>query len=242
MAQGDPLGGGEWPGDNPYAPPQAPILPAVDEKPTDQDWNQRTKHLRRESCIRIAGLFGVLLAGFVVLVFGLVLIVEFYGQEEDEIPSWMYRRWVARLISVISIAVLAFVTNWGLFRLRGWGRWALTVSTTLPVPVLFCGWILLINTPSTGGQESVNPAGLTTLSVMSALSCPLLLYVMWSSSGQMAFSPGKSESIRRTLASRAGCSSIFAALVVLSAESVSYVVMLVIVLTMLAKLELIRSI
>ena len=33
----------------------------------------------------------------------------------------MHRRWVARMSCVISIAILAFVTNWGLFRLTELG-------------------------------------------------------------------------------------------------------------------------
>ena len=153
----------------------------------------------------------------------------------------MYRRWVARMICVISIAVLAFVTNWGLFRLRNWGRWALTIVTTLPVPALVCGWLLL-NRTANPGFKRLNPAGLTALSVMSALSCPLLLFLMWSPRGEMVFSPEYSETIRRTPGSRAGCSGILPALAALSAELASYFVLLLTVLSILVILGLIRSI
>jgi hypothetical protein len=153
----------------------------------------------------------------------------------------MHRRWVARMICVISIAVLALVTNWGLFRLRNWGRWALTIVTTLPVPALVCGWLLLNLNANPSVQESLNPAALTTLSVMSALCCPLLLFLMWSPRGEMVFSPEYSETIRQTPGSRAGCSGMLAALVVLSAELISYIVLLVVVLSILVMLGLIRS-
>jgi hypothetical protein len=154
----------------------------------------------------------------------------------------MYWRWVARLISVISIAVLALVTSWGLFRLRNWGRWALTIVTTLPVPALVCGWLLRSATQNPGLQGMINPAGLTTVSVMAALSWPLLLFLMWSPKGEMVFSPEYSEIIRRTPGSRPGCSGIVPALAVLSAELASYFVLLLIMLSVLLILGVIRSI
>jgi hypothetical protein len=89
--------------ENPYAPPMADIKPAADEAGTDQAGNQRTKHLRRESCIRVTGLFGLILAGLVVLSFRLGSLSELYRQDEEGIPSWMFRRWVARMICLISI-------------------------------------------------------------------------------------------------------------------------------------------
>ena len=86
----------------------------------------------------------------------------------------MYRRWVARMSCVISIAVIAFVTSWGLFRLRNWGRWALTIVTTLPLPVLVCVWLLLNRTANPEVEESIDPVGLTIVSVLSALPYHLL--------------------------------------------------------------------
>jgi hypothetical protein len=228
--------------ENPYAPPMADIKPAADEAGTDQAGNQRTKHLRRESCIRVTGLFGLILAGLVVLSFGLGSLSELYRQDEEGIPSWMFRRWVARMICLISISVLAFVTNWGLFRLRNWGRWGLTISTMLPVPVLVGGWILQNLNANPGLQESLDSGGLTALSVMSALSCPLLLFIMWSPKGEMVFSPEYSEIIRQTPRSRPGCFGILAALAFAFAELISFTVLLMTVLSIMAMLELIRSV
>jgi cytochrome bd-type quinol oxidase subunit 1 len=188
MPPAEPTMRGERPDDNPYAPPRTEISPAVAEKETDDVGNERTKHLRHESCIRITGLIGLVVAGCVVLNFGLSALSEFYRQEDEGFEPWMYRRWVARMISVISIAVLAFITSWGLFRLRNWGRWALTIVTTLPVPALVCGWLLRNLAQDPGVQGMVNPAGLTTLSMISALSCALLLFLMWSPKGEMVFS------------------------------------------------------
>jgi hypothetical protein len=242
MPQNDPTRHGDRPDENPYAPPRTEISPTVVEKAPDDVGKQRTKHLRRESSIRVAGLLGLILAGFVVLTFGLGALSELYRQEDEGYEPWMYRRWIARMISVISIAVLAFVTNWGLFRLRNWGRWALTIELMLPIPAFVCGWLLRSVTSDPGLQGMVNPAGLTTVSVMSALSCPLLLFLMWSPRGEIVFSPEYSEIIRRTPGSRPGCSGIVPALAVLSAELASYFVLLLIMLSVLLILGVIRSI
>ena len=230
MSQNEPSRRVEQPGENPYSPPQTEIRPAVDENATDEIANQRTEYLGRESCIRITGLFGLILAGFVFLSFGLGTLSELYRQEEKSIEPWMHRRWVARMICVISMAVLAFVTSWGLFRLRNWGRWALTIVTTLPFPALVCGWLLL------------NLTALKALFVMSALSSPILIFLMWSPRGKMVFSPEYAETIRRTPGSRPECLGILPALAAVSAELSSYFMLLLTVLTILAMMGLIHSI
>lgn len=242
MAKLKPFRRDRRPEENPYSPPTTEMSPAVAEKDTNQVENQRTNHLRRESCIRIAGLIGLILAGFVAVTFGFGTLTELYRQEEEGIEAWMYRRWVARMIGVISIAILAFVANWGLFRLRNWGRWALTIVTTLPVPALACGWLLLSGAGNSDLKENLNPAGMTTLTVMSALSGPLVLFLMWSPRGRTVFSGEYSETIRRTPGLRPGCSGIFAAAAVAFAELISYIVLLFTALATLTMLGLIRSI
>jgi hypothetical protein len=242
MQQSEPPRRDEQRDENAYAPPRAALTPVVDQNPTDHAENQRRKHLRREACIRVAGLIGLFLAGFVVLTVGFGALSERHRQQAEGIEPWMYRRWVARMVCVGLIAVLAFATSWGLFRLRNWGRWALTVVTTLPVPALVCGWHLRILAANPGVQEKLNPAALTTLSALSALSCPLLLFLMWSPRGEMVFSAEYSETIRRTPRSRPGCSGIMPALAALTAELASYLVLLLTVLSILAMLGLITSI
>jgi len=242
MARFKPSWRDKRPLENPYSPPATEMSPGVAGDETDQVKNQFTKHQRCESCIRITGLIGLILAGFVALTFGFGTLTELYHQAEEGVEAWMYRRWVARMIGVISIAILAFVTSWGLFRLRNWGRWALTIVTTLPVPALVCGWLLLSDAGSSELQENLNPAGLTTLTLMSALSCPLLLFLMWSPRGNMVFSAEYSETIRRTPASRPGCSGIVPALAAALAELISYIVLLFTALSTLTMVGLIRSI
>jgi hypothetical protein len=240
MEQTKPSQDGDRPDENPYAPPREDLRSAVLENVTDHVANLRAKHIRRESCIRIAGLIGLFLAGCAVLTFAFGSLLEIYNHAAVE--PWRYRRWVARMSGVISIAVLAFVTNLGLFRLRNWGRWALTLAATLPVPALVCVWLLLNSNANPEAQESLNTADLTVLFVMSALSCPPLLFLMWSPKGEMVFSPQYSQTIRQTPGLRSGCSGTFAALAAVSAEAIAYLVLLLTVLSILLMLGLIRSI
>jgi hypothetical protein len=154
----------------------------------------------------------------------------------------MYRRWVARMICDILIAVLVFVTSWGLFRRRNWGRWALTIVMSVPVPALLSGWLLLNRTANPGLQASLDLSGLTALSVMSILSCPLLLFLLWGPKGNAVFSPAFSETIRRNAGMRPGFSGMILALAAVSAGLASYFVLFVILLALLAMLGLIRSV
>jgi hypothetical protein len=244
MPETEPPNGDQQPEPNPYAPPQTDLGPAAAEWETDPDGDLRRTHLRREASIRVAGLFGSILAGLVAITFGLGTLSESFQTSvgEKDLPPWMFWRWVARMICVISIAVIAFATNWGLFRLRNWGRWALAIGTTLPVPALVCGWVLATRTLNPELQESINTGRLTALSIMSALSCSVLLFFLWSPRGETVFSPEYGETIRRTPGARAGCSGILAALVVVSAELFAYTALLMTVLSILAMLEVIRSI
>ena len=198
MPQIKPSSRDEHQDDNPYSPPRTEIGPAVDERETDQVGNQRKKHLRRESCIRIAGLIGLILAGCTVLTFGFGTLYELYRQDEERVEHWVFRRWVARMTCVISTAVIAFVTSWGLFRLRNWGRWALTIVTTLPLPVLVCAWLLLNRTANPEIEESIDPVGLSIVCVLSAFPSTFLLFLMWSPKGRTVFSPEYRETVRQT--------------------------------------------
>ena len=67
------------------------------------------------------------------------------------------------------------------------------IVTTLPVPAIVYGWLLLNRTENLGLEENLNSASLIALSVMSALSCPPLLFLMWSPKGRTVFSPGYLE-------------------------------------------------
>jgi hypothetical protein len=176
----------------------------------------------------------LILAVVVFLAFGLGTLSEL--QRVEDIEPWLYRRWVARMTGVLSLAVIAAATCWGLYRLRTWGRWALTVVTALPVPALLCGWLFLSRNLAPGLRWGPDPAGLTALSVMSALSCPLLLFLMWSPTGRVVFSPGYARGARRNAERRAGCLGVVAAFVVALAGFASYLVLLQTVLSLLAAL------
>lgn len=241
MQQSKPSSGAERLDDNPYAPPRAEIRPEVEKKTAKQAESQREAHIRRESCIRVTGLLCLIMAIMVILTFGLGTLSELRRIDEEGIEPWMYRRWIARMTSVISLAVVAAVTSWGLFRLRNWARWALTVVTTLPIPALLCGWLLSPRIAKPAIQESPDPLGLIFMAVVAALASLPSLFLMWSPKGRMVFSPGYPELIRQTSDLRPGCSGILPTLVAVPAVLVSYLMLLVTALTILVMMRLLNS-
>ncbi len=245
MRQSEPSRSAEQPDENPYAPPREEVRPDIDQNRSDQAASQRPERLRRESCIRVTGLLCLIVAIFAILTFGLGTLWELRAINSagrGGVEPWMHQRWIVRMTSVISLAVIAAVFSWGLFRLRNWGRWALTIVTTLPVPVLVYGWLLLYRSENLGLQENPNPGRLISLSVLSALSCPPLLFLMWSPKGRMVFSAGYLESTRQTPRLRLGCLGTLPAVAAAAAGFVSYLLLLMAILTILAMLRLIRSI
>jgi hypothetical protein len=143
---------------------------------------------------------------------------------------------------LLALAVIAAVTSWGLYRLKDWARWALTIVTTLPILVHLASWLLLYSTSNRTVQENVGPEGLIALSVMSAFSCPRLQFLMWSPKGRTVFSRGYLELIRRTPDLRPGCSGILPTVVTVPAGFFSYWVLLMAVLMILVMSGLMRSI
>jgi hypothetical protein len=233
------------PEESPYAPPRAEIKPEVDKKEPDQAEIQRKNHLLRESCVRITGLLCLILAIIVFLSFGFGTLSELLQRKapgEPGIEPWMHRRWIARMTSVLALAVIAAVTSWGVFRLKNWGRWGLTAVTMLPVPPLIWGWLFLHRIAGRGFPETLEPKGLVALSVMSALSCPPLLFLLWSPKGKTVFSPEYRELIRQTPDLRPGCWGALPALVTALAGFISYFVLLLTGLMILTVLEVIRSV
>jgi NADH:ubiquinone oxidoreductase subunit H len=112
---------------------------------------------------------------------------------------------------------------------------------TVPVPVLLGGWLLLNRTESPELRESLESSGLIALSVMSALSCPLLLFLTWSSKSKYVFLPGYRDTIRQTSHLRPGYSGILAAMLIVPAMFASYFALLMTLLSILALLDFIRS-
>jgi hypothetical protein len=244
MNKTNPSSDAERPDENPYAPPQTQTRPRVDEKESNPVDGQRGDHFRRELCIRLTGLLSLIVAAIVIVNFGLDTLSELRRLDSPEaggIELWMYRSWILSRTILISLAVVGAITSWGLLRLRNWGRWALTIVTTLPVPVLLGGWLLLNRTENPGLRESLESSGLIALSVMSALSCPLLLFLTWSPKSKFVFSPGYRDMIRQASDLRPGYSGILAAVLIVPAMFASYLVLFMTLLSILALLDFIRS-
>jgi hypothetical protein len=241
MQQTKPSPDADPPRENPYAPPAAEESSAVNDGNTDEAGSQRQKHLRRETCIRITGLLSLILAVAVLLSFGLGTHYELQKTltGERDIEPWMYRRWIARMATVNSLAFVATVTSWGLFRLRNWGRWALTLVSVVPLPIVICSW--LIGTRSADPTVQDYSVSSIALTIVSALSCTPQLFLLWAPKGDMVFSPGYRKIIEQTPELRGGCLGFLQALLFIITSLVSYIVLMVAMLNTLMILGLIRS-
>jgi hypothetical protein len=231
------------PDENPYAPPTAELSSALDVEKTDEAGGQRQKHLRRETCIRATGLLCFITAAIVLLTFGLGSLYELQKTSTGErtIEPWMFRRWIARMATVNSLALIAAVTSWGLFQLRSWGRSAVTILSVVPLPVLLCSWLLRDRSFDPMAQGSVDSIGLIALLAASTLSCTPQLFLLWSPKGGTLFSPGYRKIIDQTPELRGGFLGFLQALLFIPTSFVSYVVLMVTMLNTLVMLGVIRS-
>ncbi len=242
MQESVPPSDGERPVVNPYAPPAALDGPPATTLESSPARRQRQQHLRRESCIRATGLL-CLIAGVIVLgSFGLGLFAELRKlSSAPEVDRWVYRRWIARMATVDSLAFIATVTSWGLFQLRNWGRWAVTIIAVIPVPILLCSWLVQRSAGNPSIQESFDSFGSIALSVVAGLSSAPQLFLLWSPKGKTVFSTRYQEIIQQTPDLRGGCLGSLQALLIFPASCASYLVLMMTTLNTLVIFGLIRS-
>ncbi|WP_145272671.1 hypothetical protein [Tautonia plasticadhaerens] len=180
----------------------------------------------------------------VLLSFGLGTLSQLGGPDSFEargIEPWMRRRWVARMSSVLSLALVAAWASWGLFLLRRWARWLLTCVAALPIPLVAGGWVLLVGGFDPVLRGRIEAGGLVALSATSVVSCDLLYALLWSPRARTVFLPksaGKSVVKDRE---RVGCSAIAGASGVALAVLLWFYVLLMTVLSTLVVLGMIRS-
>jgi hypothetical protein len=243
MQQSMPPSDAERPVENPYAPPRALESPAATTTESSQARSHRQQHLRRESCIRATGLLCFIVGVIVLLSFGLGTLSELrkLSSGERDIDPWIYRRWIARMATVNSLAFIATVTSWGLFQLRNWGRWSVTIISVIPVPILLCSWLVHGSSGDPSIQESLDSFGSIALSIVSALSCAPQLFLLWSPKGKTVFSPGYQEIMQQTPDLRGGCLGFLQALLMIPASCTSYFVLMMTTLNTLVIFGLIRS-
>jgi hypothetical protein len=245
MRKGKPSPAAERPDEDGHPAPGAQIGLPVVQLEFDDPASVRHEYLRRESCIRATGLLSLILAVVVILTFGLGSLYELQRQPlpgEGEIPPWMFERWVFRMTILIAVALVAAVTSWGIYGLKNWGRWALLVATALPPPALLCCSQLTHLAANQDFRKSNRAADTVTVSAVSAVPFALILLVMWTPRGKMIFSRAYCAAIRETPELRPGCTAMLPAALIVPAVFVSYLLLLMTALTVLAMLGVIRSI
>jgi hypothetical protein len=113
---------------------------------TPGDEGIRYDLLPTEAAFRVAGTAVMVLAAAIFVVSALPVSAMLRRAGEpgglllDE--GWLLRRWVARVATVLTLAVLASVMGWGLRRRHPWARWALIVLGAVPPLALVVGiWL-----------------------------------------------------------------------------------------------------
>jgi hypothetical protein len=129
--------------------------------------------LPTEASFRVAGTMGMVLGASVFVVFAVPVSGMLHGAGEPGgvllEADWLWRRWVARMASVLTLAVVGTITGWGLSRLRPWARWALIVLGAVPPLSLAAGL---------GLRARVAGPGVRELSDLPGLACVAMLVVL----------------------------------------------------------------
>jgi hypothetical protein len=232
MSQSNPSADGERQDDNPYAPPRTEIRPGVESQDTDERPCGISRQPRREIALRIGGLFGFIIAIVIALGFCYGTLLRFRNSDGGRGIEAGTSQGSLALAGIVSLSIIAAVTSWGVFRLKNWGRWALTITTMLTAPALLCVGLLVTYTAKPGFKGTFNYNVFNVFCVMSLLSSSVLVLLMWSPKGRIVFSPGYKESIRQTPRLRDRCAGLILGLLTALAGLISYFAILLTVLTM----------
>lgn len=138
---GNPLG--PTPDLDPYfAPVNHPPKGSTKGSPPGEEEIRRDL-LPTETAFRVAGTIAMVLGASVFVLFAVPVsgTLREAGEPGGVLlgEDWLWRRWVARMASVLTLAVSASVIGWGLRRRRRWARWALIVLGVVPTMALAVG-------------------------------------------------------------------------------------------------------
>jgi hypothetical protein len=158
--------------------------------------------LPTEAAFRVAGTIGMVLGASVFIIFAVPVSGMLRGAggpggillEED----WLWRRWVARMASVLALAVVGTVMSWGLSRLRPWARWTLIVLGAVPLLVLAASLGLRARGADLVVRELSDP---TSMVCIGALVVPASIAAFWaacSRRGRAVLSPYYEGVVART--------------------------------------------
>lgn len=100
--------------------------------------------LPTEAAFRVAGTIAMVLGASVFVLFAVPVsdVLREAGEPGGVLvgEDWLWRRWVARMASVLTLAVTASAMGWGLRRRRRWARRALFVLGVAPTLALAVGF------------------------------------------------------------------------------------------------------
>lgn len=120
---------------NPYAPPQAPLLPPPLQPHSDAEALRR-EHINTEATIKTVGVL-YYLGAFGMIVIGLSTLADSEGSPAHVMTGLF-----------VSMGVAQFAAGYGLRRLRGWARYPTIIFSGIgllgfPIGTLINGYILV---------------------------------------------------------------------------------------------------
>ena len=166
------------------------------------DEGLRSDLLSTEAAYRVAGTTAMILGTFIFIVFAIpVSSMLRHGDEPYGIllnEEWIWSRWVARMVTCMTVAILGSVLGWGLRGRHPWARRAMIAVGGIPPLALLGGLALraLATDPSTRQLADV-----ATIFSACVFILPASLAVCWMALSRRAravFAPDYKDLIART--------------------------------------------
>ena len=158
--------------------------------------------LPTEAAFRVAGTTAMILGASVFVVFAVpVSSMLRHADGPDGLlvdEDWLFRRWVARMTTALTLAVLASLMGSGLRRRRPWARVALIGLGGVPILALIAGLVLR----ATGMGQAVREfSDALVLPCVGAIVYPASLAAFWAAFSRRCravFDPDYDDLIART--------------------------------------------
>lgn len=211
------------------------------------DEDIRRDLLPTEVAFHVAGTVGMVLAASVFVTFGVPVsgMLREAGEPGGILfgEDWRWRRWVARMASVLPLAVVGAVTSWGLRRRRPWARWALMVLGAVPPLAMIAGLGLRAWGVAPAVRELLDVMTLPCVGVV-VLSASIAAYwAACSRRGRAVFRPHYEDVVARTRESSPNSTiGVLAGVGLTWAKFVLYWTLLFLFLSVLAACGVIRSV
>jgi hypothetical protein len=184
----------------------------------------------------MTGLLSLSLTAIAVLIMG---YLTYDDLRHDRIPLTVYSTSIV-FVALALLVVASAGTGWGLYRLRNWARWGLTILATLPPVSLIVCWILIYQVSDRPWDHAPPQWRLAWLIGLTLITCLPQLIVMWAPKSCVVFSKGYQFTIVQTPELRTRWWAVLPALLLAPAALLSCVWLVATVFFMSVMLGIVR--